>query len=161
MSDLKFAPSRSSRSPDNDAEPWPVLVVDDEATVHLITDLVLKDLVFEDRPVRLIRALSGTEALDVHEREPEIAVILLDVVMEDLNTGLDVVQEIRDVRDDRDVRIILRTGQAGTESPGQIIKRYEVNGLETKEDMSGQRLRNQVFLALRSYRDIRRARSGG
>ena len=64
------------------ASPWKILIVDDDEEVHVMTRLVLRDLVFENRPVRLFSANSGEQARVLLEQEADICLILLDVVME-------------------------------------------------------------------------------
>lgn len=41
--------------------PQVVVVADDGEMVHLVTDFVLKDLTFEDRPVKLLNTSSAEE----------------------------------------------------------------------------------------------------
>lgn len=61
---------------------WKLLVVDDEADVHHVTRLVLGRYRFDGRPVCLLGAWSAAEARVVLASHPDVAVILLDVVME-------------------------------------------------------------------------------
>ena len=83
-----------------------------------MTRMVMKKFEFEGRAVELISAYSGRETIEIMEKQPEVAIILLDVVMENENSGLEVVKKIRDELRNPFVRIILRTGQ-----PGQATRR--------------------------------------
>ncbi len=157
MSELKFA--KSVNIDDKTEEPWIVLVADDEGTVHLVTEMVLKDFKFNDKPIKMLSAYSGQQTIDMLKDEPRIAVILLDVVMEHVNAGLDVVNIIRNILDNHEVRIILRTGQSGTATVSDIIKQYDINGYKNKENLTADRLQDTVLLALRSYHDIQRAKN--
>ncbi|HPE37418.1 MAG TPA: hypothetical protein PK625_09715, partial [Spirochaetales bacterium] len=72
------------------AEPngWKVLIVDDEDDVHHITRLVLSTFSFGGRSLDFLSAYSSTEAKQVLAEHPDVAVILLDVVMDGEDAGL-------------------------------------------------------------------------
>jgi len=152
MSELKFAKNLNENK--INSEPWIVLVADDEGTVHLVTEMVLKDFKFNDKSIKMLSAYSGQQTIDILRDEPKIAVILLDVVMENINAGLDVVNIIRNTMNNHEVRIILRTGQSGTATVSDIIRQYDINGYKSKENLTASKLQDTVLLALRSYHDI-------
>lgn len=77
------------------AEPWQVLIVDDDESIHQITNLVLKGFQFEGRPLQLLHAYSAKAALLMLEQHQHIAVAIVDVVMESNHAGLDLVKTIR------------------------------------------------------------------
>lgn len=149
-------PSRETGGHD---DPWLVLVADDDEMVHLVTELVLKDLTFEGRPIRLETTNSAHETQEFLASNGHVAVLLLDVVMETPSAGLDLVPVIRSELGNRSLRIIVRTGQPGYESASTVIQRFDINGFERKEELKHQDLRDSVILGLRAYRDILRARS--
>ena len=62
--------------------PWRIVVVDDEVDVHSVTQLILDEVKFKNRPIEILSAYSANEARTLLTREKNIAVILLDVVME-------------------------------------------------------------------------------
>ena len=102
-----------------------VLIVDDEPDIALVTKLGLKNLRYRDRPLEFISAASGQEAIDQMRRNPDIAVILLDVVMETDTAGLDACRVIRKELQNHCVRILLRTGQPGTAPEKQTIDAFD------------------------------------
>ncbi|MFD1626739.1 hybrid sensor histidine kinase/response regulator [Azospirillum griseum] len=134
--------------------PWTVLVVDDEADVHLMTNLLLADVTFQNRPLDLIGAHTATHARMILENRPDIAVILLDVVMEQDDSGLRLVRWIRDDLGNRDVRIILRTGQPGQAPQRDVIVDYDINDYKPKADLSAESLFTAVIAALRAFDQI-------
>lgn len=77
--------------------PWQVLVVDDEPAVYQATQLALKDFIFRDKPLAFLHATSGASAKALLNQYPGICFVLLDVVMETNDAGLQVVKYIRDV----------------------------------------------------------------
>ncbi|WP_293268473.1 response regulator [Neptunomonas sp.] len=138
--------------------PWKVLVVDDEEGIHGITRMVFRGYEFEQRPIELISAMSGNEARELLIQHPDIALALLDVVMETDSEGLQLVEHIRDGMNNRDIRIILRTGHPGYAPEAQVIVNYDINDYLSKAELSASRLLTSVVVGLRSYRDIKSAR---
>ncbi len=136
------------------AEPWKLLVVDDEKVVHAVTRLALEDFDLGGRELLMISAYSAAEAKQLLQDHSDIAVILLDVVMETEHAGLDLVHYIREDMANTMVRIILRTGQAGQAPEHEVITRYDINDYKEKTELTRQKLFSTVYTALRSYRDL-------
>jgi two-component system, sensor histidine kinase and response regulator len=136
------------------ADPWLVLIVDDDAGVHATTKMVLRGFSFDGRPARFLSANSAEEARRILSGTPGIAVILLDVVMESDDAGLRLVQFIRTELGDRRVRIILRTGQPGQAPERDVILNYDINDYKSKTELTAQKLFTALVAALRGYQDI-------
>lgn len=141
----------SEKRPARAAGSWKVLVVDDEQDVHAVTQLALSALVFQDKPVELINAYKATEAQTILETHPDIAVILLDVVMETTHAGLELVKFIREKQGNPFVRIILRTGQPGEAPEREVIEAYQIDDYKTKVELTADRLFASVLASLRTY----------
>lgn len=137
--------------------PWKVLVVDDEEGIHGITRMIFRGYEFEQRPIELISAMSGAEARTLLSQHPDIALVLLDVVMETDHEGLQLVDHIRNELGNQSIRIILRTGHPGYAPEAQVIVNYDINDYLSKAELSASRLLTSVVVALRAYRDIRNA----
>ncbi len=138
--------------------PWTVLVVDDEPDVHAMTTLLLGDVRFQGRRLAFIPALTAVEARAVLSADRaangpggSIAAVLLDVVMEAENAGLDLVRWIRDSLGNSQIRIILRTGQPGQAPPRDVILAYDINDYRDKADLSADALFTALIAALRGY----------
>jgi signal transduction histidine kinase/CheY-like chemotaxis protein len=140
--------------------PWRILIADDELDVHLVTKLALQRKKVFDRGIEFLSAYSGEEAKAILRENDDIACILLDVVMEREDSGLEVVKFIRDELGNRTVRIILRTGQPGQAPESSVILEYEINDYKQKTDLTVERLFSTVVTAIRSYRDIRAIEQG-
>lgn len=150
-------------SPGAAAPPWRVLIVDDDAEVHAMTRLVMRKFTFQGRPLELLSAYSGQAALELLRDQPDIALILLDVVMETEDAGLRLVARIREELGNHAVRIVLRTGQPGQMPEHDIIHSYDINDYKAKTELTAQKLATSVVAALRSYAqisDIDRLRDG-
>ncbi len=135
-------------------KPWKVLLVDDDQQMHQITQLALKNFSFQNRPLNLISAYSGTEAQTIFNQEDDIALALVDVVMETEHAGLDLVRYIRNDLDNKMIRLVLRTGQAGQAPEDRVIQEYEIDDYKEKTELTTQKLRTLLYSMLRSYRDL-------
>jgi CheY-like chemotaxis protein len=151
---LKVPVSHVTPSIVNSHTPWRVLVVDDDADVHAVSRLILTKIVFKHRPVELLSAYSAAEARELLTREENIAVILLDVVMETEDAGLRLVKTIREELKNNEVRIILRTGQPGQAPEERVIIDYDINDYKAKNELTAQKLFTAVIAALRAYETI-------
>lgn len=139
------------------AEPqvsWPILIVDDEPGIHAVTRLALKGVRFQGRPLELISAMSAHEAMEILRSRDDIAVALLDVVMETEDAGLALVKAIREDLQNRRIRIVLRTGQPGVAPEREVIETYDINDYRAKTDLTRDRLFTAVLGSLRSYDDL-------
>jgi response regulator RpfG family c-di-GMP phosphodiesterase len=134
---------------------WKVLIVDDEPEVHAVTRLVLGNFRFADRPLKFLNANSAAQAEALLREHQDIAVMLLDVVMETDRAGLDLVRHVRERMGNHFVRIVLRTGQPGQAPEQQVIAAYDINDYKEKTELTAQKLTTTMFAALRSYRDMR------
>ncbi|MCA1994768.1 MAG: response regulator, partial [Coleofasciculus sp. S288] len=130
---------------------WKVLVVDDEVEIHNVTQLALKNFTFERKPLCLISAYSTEQAKQLIQSHPDIALVLLDVVMEKDNSGLDVVNYIRSSLKNDSVQIILRTGQPGKCPENRVIFNYAINDYKTKTELTKSKLVTALVTALRTY----------
>ncbi|NEQ53129.1 MAG: diguanylate cyclase [Leptolyngbya sp. SIO3F4] len=134
---------------------WTVVIVDDEPAVHQATQLALNNFSFEGKALKFLSAYSGEEGKKLlSEHHSETAFVLLDVVMETHDAGLNVVQYIREELNNRKVRIILRTGNPGDAPETSVILNYDINDYTLKVELTRQRLLTTVITALRSYRDV-------
>jgi response regulator RpfG family c-di-GMP phosphodiesterase len=146
---MEFAPEPVAAPP-----PWKVLIVDDEPEVHNVTRLVLGAFSFEERPLQFLSAYTASDARETIRRHPDIAVMLLDVVMESDQAGLDVVRFVRQDLGNHFVRIVLRTGQPGQAPEHEVITNYDINDYKEKTELTSQKLSTTMFASLRAYRDI-------
>lgn len=134
--------------------PWRILVVDDDADVHSTTTFALANVIMQGRELAFLHAYSAAEAFALLGRESDIAVILLDVVMERADAGLQLVRRIRDELGLHDVRIILRTGQPGYAPEMEAIRGYDINDYRTKSELTRTKLYTAVAAAIRSYEQL-------
>ncbi len=133
---------------------WQVLIVDDDQDVHQSTCFALANTQILGRPLKFLHAYSASEAMHLLGEQAQIAVILLDVVMESEQAGLHLVRRIRQELDNSETRIILRTGQPGYAPELEAIRDYDINDYKTKSELTRNRLYTALTTAIRSYDQI-------
>ncbi len=148
------APSQSTGNTAPHPNPWRILIVDDDKDVHLMTQFALLNVVFMDRPLELLSAYSGREAFNMLRDISDIALVLLDVVMESQDAGLKLAKQIRDELNNHLVRVVLRTGQPGQAPEQRVIVDYDINDYKGKAELTKQKLFTTVIASLRSYDNL-------
>ena len=151
-----FAPEPQAAAEDSPLAPtaWQILLVDDEADIHAVLRLTLQDMVVEGRPLHLIDAYSSHEAQARLAEFPDIALILLDVVMETSDAGLRLVEHVRQQLGRRNVRIILLTGQPGYTPQREVVSHYAIDDYRLKSELNADKLFTCVYAALRTYQAL-------
>ncbi|MHA6964457.1 putative bifunctional diguanylate cyclase/phosphodiesterase [Zobellella denitrificans] len=131
--------------------PWRILIVDDEQQVHAATRFALSGLEVLGRPLAFTSAYSARQAREILRQQPRFACILLDVVMESEQAGLELIGFIREELGERGSRIILRTGQPGYAPELKIVRDYDINDYKQKNELTSTHLITAVTTALRGY----------
>lgn len=156
--------NRATATPDdNGSTPWLVLVVDDEPAVHELTRLLLARLEFEGSTLDLRHAATAAEARSFLSDHPQTALVILDVVMETDDAGLTLCRYIRETLGNREVQIVLRTGQPGQAPERSVVRDYDINGYYLKTELTAQKLQSMVICALRAWNNancLRRTPAG-
>lgn len=133
---------------------WQVLVVDDDEQVHLLSKLVLSNYSYHEKGLTLFHAYSAKEAIEQLTTHPDIALILLDVVMETSDAGLQCAKYIRDELKNDTVQIVLRTGQPGDVPEQFVMQQYEINDYKCKTELTKERLFATITSSLRAYEHV-------
>jgi response regulator RpfG family c-di-GMP phosphodiesterase len=152
---LRFAAEKDAKTPTDLGRNWKLLVVDDDDFVHRVTSMVLRGYRFEGVGLTILSARSAAEGRRLLEENPDTAVMLLDVVMENPQAGLDLAAWTRKELKNTLVRIILRTGQPGEAPEQEVIFKYDINDYKEKSELTSQKLYTTITTAIRSYRDMR------
>jgi signal transduction histidine kinase len=135
---------------------WKVAVIDDDQAVHDGTRFALSDYSLNGQPLEILSAYSAAEGRELMRAHPDIAAVLLDVIMETDTAGLDLVGFIRDDLHNETVRIILRTGQPGQAPERRVIVDYDINDYKAKTELTADKLFTSLTAALRSYQQLER-----
>lgn len=135
---------------------WKIAIIDDEPAVHDGTRFALYDYALHGQGIEILSAYSAAEGRRLIDDNPDIAVVLLDVVMETDSAGLDLVEYIRNEARNDMVRIILRTGQPGQAPERRVIVDYDINDYKAKTELTADKLFTALTAALRSYQQLQR-----
>ena len=131
-----------------------MIIVDDEESIHTLTELSLKHEEFAGKHIKFLHASSGKIACEMIKDNPNIAIVLLDVIMETKDAGLKVVDFIRKELKNDIIRIILRTGQPGDSPERDVISKYGINDYKGKTELTADKLYTCIYSAVREYNNI-------
>src|SRR6476469_7703420 len=147
----------SATAPDEHPLPaWKVAIVDDDPAVHEGTRFALYDYNLNGQGIEIVSAYSAEAGRELMRSNPNVAVLLLDVVMETDDAGLSLVDYIRTELKNETVRIILRTGQPGQAPERRVIVDYDINDYKAKTELTADKLFPALTAALRSYQQLER-----
>ena len=135
----------------DESPPWRILIVDDDVDVHVVTKFALSNTNFQGRRLSFFHAYSAKEALNKLRDTADIALVLLDVMMETADAGLRFARQVREELHNELVRIVLRTGQPGQTLEHSIIVDYDINDFWSKTDLTTRKLFTTVIASLRAY----------
>jgi diguanylate cyclase (GGDEF)-like protein len=142
--------------PGSGRDEWQVLIVDDDEDVHLTSVFALRGLTIHGRRLGFLHAHSVTEGIQLLRDHRDVAVVLLDVVMESDEAGLRMIDAIRNELNLQSTRIVLRTGQPGYAPEIETIARYDINDYKTKGELTRAKLYATLTTAIRSFDQFRR-----
>ena len=131
-------------------------MIDDDLAVHDGTRFALGDYQLNGHRLEILSAFSAKEGRELMQAHPDIAAVLLDVIMETDEAGLDLVEYIRNTLKNETVRIILRTGQPGQAPERRVIVDYDINDYKAKTELTADKLFTSLTAALRSYQQLQR-----
>jgi len=149
----------NSADPETTAVPaqmWKVLIADDDKAIHAVTQLSIGGSLFHGRPIVWLHAYTGEEAVSMMRDHDDIALILMDVVMENDSAGLDAAERIRKELRNSFVRIAVRTGQPGLQRQEDVVRRYGVDDYREKTELTATRLFTLVHTSLAHYDQLRK-----
>src|SRR6201994_1123748 len=141
---------------ESSARKWKIAVIDDDRAVHEGTRFALGDYQLNGQRLEILSAFSAAEGRELLRAHPDIAAVLLDVIMETDAAGLDLVEFIRNEIKNETVRIILRTGQPGQAPERRVIVDYDINDYKAKTELTADKLFTSLTAALRSYQQLQR-----
>src|ERR1700730_3326081 len=145
-----------AQGPPEQIRRWKIAIIDDDHAVHDGTRFALSDYRLNGQGLEILSAYSAADGRQLMRSHPDVAVVLLDVIMETDTAGLDLVEFIREDLKNETVRIILRTGQPGQAPERRVIVDYDINDYKGKTELTADKLFTAMTAALRSYQQPRR-----
>jgi CheY-like chemotaxis protein len=141
---------------------WEVIVVDDEPDMHAVTRLALDEMKIYDVPLHIQTAPNAAEGKKIIDAMrvgkdgiSELAVAMIDVVMETDTAGLELCRYMREELQNRVTQVVVRTGQAGKAPERNVIDRYDISTYITKVEATEDRLYTIVKGGIRQYLSMR------
>jgi len=135
-------------------QPWKLLIVDDEPDVHALTKLLLRNFNHRERSIEFLSAHSAEEARPILRAHPDIALVLLDVVMETDHAGIELIDFIRKELGNNAMQIVIRTGQPGQAPPLSLVRGHSINDYKEKTELTQQSMLLTVVKALRLFEEL-------
>ena len=131
---------------------YKILIVDDSKVIHQATKLQLEELTFPECIIEIFTAYSAQEAKVILNKHDDIALAIIDVVMETSTAGLDLVNYIRNEQKNHLIRLVIRTSQLDEYPAIKVIQRYDIDDFMDKAVVSKDRLYATVRSSLRHYK---------
>jgi len=136
------------------AASFTILIVDDDDDVHVTTKRTLNPFYTSNNAPNFLHAYNSIEAFKILSENRDIAIILLDVVMETTSAGLTLINTIRNDLQLSRTQIILRTGQPGHAREDDVVTDYAINGYLSKASLTPARLFSAITTAHRAYTQL-------
>lgn len=115
---------------------WKVLVVDDDEIVHQVTKFCLAKTKVGGKPIELLSAFSGNEAIDLTLQRKDIDLILMDCIMETDTAGFKAAEFLKEHLKIKKPVIVMRSGYAGLEFEENLNKYPYIDDFLSKVEAS-------------------------
>ena len=115
---------------------WKVLITDDQEMIHVMIKHYLKNYQFQGVGLQFIDAFSGKDAKSLLNKNPDIAVVVLDVMLEGSYNGFQIVQYIRETLNNKLLKIIMLTGKLDIEKAKSYFMTYDIDIYCPKHDIN-------------------------
>ena len=138
--------------------PWKIILADDEPDIHRISHLVFNSLTFQGKNCTLLSAYTANETIALLRDNPDTAIVILDMVMENEESGLDVARYVRKSLKTRPIQIMMRTGYPLKFSESSIINDCGIDLIASKPECTAGKLTSSVLSLLKGYDTLKKYR---
>jgi signal transduction histidine kinase len=128
---------------------WKVLITDDQELIHVMIKHYLSDYQYQGAGLQFVDAFTGKEAMKILKEQSDIAVIVLDVMLEEADMGFKVVQYIRETLNNKLVKIIMLTGKLDFDNAQNFFMKYDIDMFCPKHDLD--KIFFMITSTLRAY----------
>ncbi len=142
---------KPEQAPSTSTPPWKVLSVEDDAGYQASLIHALALIQVDGRSLQVLKARSAVEAARILPEHRDISIVLLDVVMEQDDAGLRLVNTIRNVICNNQVRIVLLTGQPSMAPRPEVLKQYDIDDYWCKSEFTHEHLAAVITGNLRTW----------
>jgi CheY-like chemotaxis protein len=137
----------------NDLE-WKILTIDNIPSFNKIIEIIAGRLSFKNRKLSVLKASSLEEGKEILSRNSDVALILVDIMMEEKASSLEFIKYVRKNLKNQESRIVLRTGYPDSLPEQNVINNYEIDGYISKEVNSQLEIEVSIITAIRNYYQI-------
>ena len=131
-----------------------IAIVDDEPDLHAVIKLSLKYQTLDEHSLVIHSAYNKSQAVELIEKNPQIGLIFLDVVMESENAGFEFLTQLRQMPLSVQPQVILLTGQPGRLTETEATNQYDINAYLSKPDLSADKLGCMLTTGFRAHQSI-------
>jgi len=137
-----------------------ILVVDPDPALTGMAREALDGYTLNGAGLEVLTSATAAEAREALYEHPDIAVMLLEPVLETPAAGLDLVNHIRTDLGNQRVRIIVCTAHPDTVPEDQVVEAYDVSDYRTKDSLTPRALRTAVIGRLRAFVNLQAQAAG-
>ena len=130
-------------------------MADDDPTFHKIGHAKLNGVRFDNHEIETFTSHDEQSTCLFLKENPDTAVVVLDIHMDDSTSGHKVIEYIRNDLKNNEIRILLHSADENIESEDSALELYAISGYLSKGSLPPNLLITKVKQALRSYDDIR------
>lgn len=130
---------------------WKVLVADDNEDTWGVVRACLRKFAYRGLAADVLWAATASEAEAILHRDSDIALALVDVVMESPTAGLDLIERIRQEGRIWRTRVVLLTGNPDVAPRSEATQQFDLDGYIDKAQMTPERLYATTYSAVRAY----------
>lgn len=136
---------------------WKLLILDDDDDIHRSLRDVFSEFSFNEKKVTIFNAYSTADAISTMQEHPDIAAVLLDIYMQESESGLTFVKYLRETLKNHSIQIIIFTEKNYPAHPGlknNIVLDYDIDDYIEKTDITPEKIFSIVVMALRSFQHL-------
>ncbi len=152
-------PQEASSTPPAKA-PFKVLVVDGDPALLALAREALTGVTIEGAGVEAIGAATAADAREALYDHPDIAIILLEIVLETERAGLEFVAHIRNDLGNQRTRIVVCTSHPDAVSEEEVVAGNDVSDYRAKAELTARALRTTVVGQLRTFASLQALAAG-
>lgn len=136
------------------ASPWCILIVDDDPHVLDTIALALQHSLIDGRALSFMQASSAGEARTLLDAGVEVDLVLLDLVMETPEAGLELLRDLRNSPRHAHLRIVVLSGEPRHKRLARLEEEFPVEGYIHKIAQTPASVLDVLTAALRAPRAL-------
>jgi len=133
----------------NKSKKWKILIAHKQKQIHSMIIQFLNDFIFQGIGLVFLNAFSDKEVKIVLNENPDISVLILDIMLEKENYGFEIVKYIREIINNDILKIIMLADHLEIENAKYFFVMYNIDMYCSTDDL------NKIFFlitsCLRSY----------